>query len=276
MLWTAPVAHVHLGLPCGTCSWAREKQLPQHLRSVFSAPPPLRDGAHLFGFPHLSGTNLHKVQSANKLCRFAVVVLELCFKRDITISIENPERSWIWSILTQLVLETKNQQFIQWFGSVEKCIFHSCMHGGSRKKHTRMLSSPRIFSRLSMECDDSHVHAPWNIQREGAGLKFDTAEEAEYPTTLCTRMADLLAESINLPSSRRLNPNQEARRGLGLFMKKAPPLVPEFSQIYQSYEVKLRIFPCGFSNDLDLPRLPPQECQWQMKVWLGISCYKCK
>ena len=237
MLSTAPVAHIHMGLPCGTCSRAREKQLPQHLRSRFAAPPPLRDGVHLFGFPYLSGTNLHKVRSANQLYRFAVVVLEVCFKRGITVSIENPERSWLWAILTKLVLETKNQPFIQWFGDLEKCSFHSCMHGGSRNKHTRILSSPNIFTRLIMECDGGHAHAPWNIQREGAGLKFDTAEEAEYPTTLCSRMADLLAEYIDLPNHHRMNPNQDARRGLGIFVKKAPPLVPEFARIYQSHDI---------------------------------------
>jgi len=237
MLSTAPVAHVHMGLPCGTCSRAREKALLRHLSSHFAAPPPLRDGNNLFGFSHLSGTNLQKVQSANQLYRFAVTVLRLCFERGITISIENPERSRLWAILTQLVLQTKDQAFIRWFGALERASFHSCMHGGARKKHTRLLSSPDLFSPLAIECDSGHEHEQWNIQRVGDGLQFDTALEAEYPPLLCRRMADLLADYVKLPLYPQLNPNQAARRGMGIFVKKAPPLVPEFSHIYQSYEV---------------------------------------
>ena len=237
MLSTAPVAHVHMGLPCGTCSRAREKALPRHLSGLFAAPPPLRDGNNLFGFPHLSGTNLQKVQSANQLYRFAVTVLRLCFERGITISIENPERSWLWAILTQLVLQTKDQAFISWFGALERVSFHGCMHGGARKKHTRLLSSPELFSPLAIECDSNHEHEQWNIHRVGDGLQFDTALEAEYPSLLCRRMADLLADYVKLPLYPQLNPNQAARRGMGIFVKKAPPLVPEFSHIYQSYEV---------------------------------------
>ena len=45
----------------------------------------------------------------------------------ITISIENPERSWLWTILTQLVLQTQDSSFIRWFGALEKVSFHSCM-----------------------------------------------------------------------------------------------------------------------------------------------------
>lgn len=32
----------HFGLPCGTCSRARDKARPKHLQGQFDAPPPLR------------------------------------------------------------------------------------------------------------------------------------------------------------------------------------------------------------------------------------------
>ena len=48
-------AAIHLGLPCGTCSRARDKPLPEHLRAQFHDPPPLRDANNLLGYPHLSG-----------------------------------------------------------------------------------------------------------------------------------------------------------------------------------------------------------------------------
>ena len=94
------------------------------------------------------------------------------------------------------------------------------MHGGARKKHTRLLYSPELFSPLAIECDGDHEHEQWNIHRVGDGLQFDTALEAEYPSLLCRRMADLLADYVKLPLYPQLNPNQTARRGMGIFVKK--------------------------------------------------------
>ena len=145
MLSVSPVGHPHMGLPCGTCSRAREKALPKHL-SHFGAPQPLRDGIFPLGLPGLSGLNKQKVEAANCLYVFAIQILQVCYERGITISIENPERSWLWTILTQLVLQTHDSNFIRWFGALEKVSFHSCMHGGSRNKATRLLCSPSIFS----------------------------------------------------------------------------------------------------------------------------------
>ena len=67
MLLQAKPAAIHLGLPCGTCSRARDKPLPAHLKEQFPDPPPLRDAYNLMGFPHLKGTQAIKVQTANDL-----------------------------------------------------------------------------------------------------------------------------------------------------------------------------------------------------------------
>ena len=87
---------VHLGLPCGTCSRAREKPLPKHLQQNHSDPKPLRDAQNLLGFPGLSGADKMKVEQANKLYEFGVQVLLLCFELGILASVENPTRSWLW------------------------------------------------------------------------------------------------------------------------------------------------------------------------------------
>ena len=81
---------IHLGLPCGTCSHARDRQLPEHLRGQHSAPPPLGSAEHLMGLPHLIGTNLAKVQAANKLYSFGVQLLFLCFQLNILVSVGTP------------------------------------------------------------------------------------------------------------------------------------------------------------------------------------------
>ena len=90
MLLTCKPAALHLGIPCGTCSRARDKPLPSHLQQSFKDPPPLRDANNLMGFPYLTGTNASKVSAANELYKWAVKLLFLCFLYNIAISIENP------------------------------------------------------------------------------------------------------------------------------------------------------------------------------------------
>ena len=51
-LKTKPAA-IHVGLPCGTRSRARDRPLPQHLKSQLTNPPPLRDAKKLAGVPAL-------------------------------------------------------------------------------------------------------------------------------------------------------------------------------------------------------------------------------
>ena len=64
VIQTRPAA-IHLGLPCGTCSRARDKPLPAHLKAQFHDPLPLRDAHNLLGF----------------------LILQFCWKYGIRISI---------------------------------------------------------------------------------------------------------------------------------------------------------------------------------------------
>ena len=133
---------LHFGLPCGTCSRAREKQLPAHLRDRYNAPRPLRDSENLLGFPWLRGSDWDKTQSANALYRFAVQLLLICWKLSISPSIENPTRSWLWGVLALLVAELKIDSFTQWFSRLRKTSFHACEHGSQRNKQTSILAPP--------------------------------------------------------------------------------------------------------------------------------------
>ena len=233
VIQTRPAA-IHLGLPCGTCSRARDKPLPAHLKTQFHDPPPLRDAHNLLGFPTLTGTHAVKVQVANDLYRWGVRLLYICWKHGIRISIENPERSWLWGVLTQLVKEYNDAQFLQWFESLDRVTFHMCMHGGSRAKNTRLLATPGLYKELEAECDKEHPHEPWGITKVGNSLQYDTALEAEYPNLLCQRMADLLADAVNLPRPPiQATPSRTSRHILGHHVKQAPPLVPEFSSFLE-------------------------------------------
>ena len=233
VIQTKPAA-IHLGLPCGTCSRARDKPLPAHLKAQFHDPPPLRDAHNLLGFPTLTGTHALKVQVANDLYRWGVRLLHICWKHDIRISIENLERSWLWGVLTSLVKEYNDAQFLQWFESLDRVTFHMCMHGGSRAKNTRLLATPGLYTQLAAECDKQHPHEPWGITKVGNSLQYDTALEAEYPNLLCQRMADLLAQAVDLPRPPiQAKPSSTSRRILAHHVKQAPPLVPEFSSFLE-------------------------------------------
>ena len=84
----------HFGLPCGTCSRAREIQM-----SADSwGPPPLRSEKFLLGNPWNSQKDQDKVAAANvlyeKACDF---ILELIQEGHI-VTIENPTGSWLWML----------------------------------------------------------------------------------------------------------------------------------------------------------------------------------
>ena len=93
--------YVHLGLPCGTCSRARERPMPKKLGG-HAGPQPLRDANNLLGFAHLSGADLIKVTLANNLYRAANSLLQLCCLIGCLVSLENPARSWLWQLLQAL------------------------------------------------------------------------------------------------------------------------------------------------------------------------------
>ena len=143
MILQAKPAAVHLGLPCGTCSRARDKPLPPHLRSQFHDPPPLRDANNLLGFPKLAGTQAIKVETANALYKWGVSVLHLCWKNNIRVSIENPERSWLWGVLTLLVRQYEDPHFMEWFEQLDRVTFHMCMHGGTSEPEPKTHASWR-------------------------------------------------------------------------------------------------------------------------------------
>ena len=122
---------VHLGLPCGTCSRARELPVSSRLRAKGAPqPPPLRDGEHLMGFEDLRPTDKIRVQLANEIYRTAVAILECCFRVKACVILENPTRSWLWAILAMLVKQSTNKEFTDWYFQMHNVDFSACMHGG--------------------------------------------------------------------------------------------------------------------------------------------------
>ena len=123
--------------------------------------------------------------------------------------------------------------------------FHTCMHGGSRKKASTWITNIMEFLPLVVKCDGSHEHEPWGIIQEDGNNRFATADDAAYPDLLCKRVAAAIvkrAASLSIPSScvqcpdtgPAQPPNKEAMRraaaGKQPREKRYPELIPEFAR----------------------------------------------
>ena len=158
------LAWVHWAPPCGTFSRAREIRRP-------GAPPPLRNQRHIKGFPHLRGTNLRRVQSANALVEFVAAQCRALSAKGICWSIENPTNSLMWSYpdLARAI-------------DASHCVtFDACMHGSRRRKSTTIRANRSWFQGLQRTCDGSHAHLPWGLARDQGRLVWSTALESAYP-----------------------------------------------------------------------------------------------
>ena len=64
-------------------------------------------------------------------------MLYLCWKNNIRVSIENPERSWLWEVLALLVKEYEDLDFLRWLEKLDKSDF-SHVHAWRQQsqKHT--------------------------------------------------------------------------------------------------------------------------------------------
>ena len=94
LLCSGRVAYVHLAPPCGTCSAARDRPVPAHLRRLGAPEPkPLRSLDAPLGLPGLTGADLARVLSANTLYVHTLRVLQTCSELRIAASVENPRNS---------------------------------------------------------------------------------------------------------------------------------------------------------------------------------------
>ena len=215
--------HFHAAPPCGTASRARD--IP--MSSTDHGPSPLRSERWPLGFPNLSGYWAGKVLSANQiylqLCAFCVFLNAL----KLTWSIENPANSYMWSIRDYKQL-SRDATFV---------VFDSCIHGGSRKKATGLLTTLEALTALEGSCQGDHEHLAWgHVCGSDGNIVFDTSKEAAYPKLLCERFATVLsmqASMLELALNPAMaKPAEDARvatckqpRG-----RKVPPSLSEFDE----------------------------------------------
>lgn len=225
---------VHLGLPCGTSSRARERPISATLKAQgVPQPPPLRSAEFPLGLPGLSDFHNAKVTSANDLYALAIEILVFCAIHNIIISVENPASSWLWACLV-LLARRHSQRAAELYNALQMTQFHTCCHGGSRRKHTGWLGTFGVFSSLEATCQNDHPHEPWGVRWMQNSWVFDTSSEAAYPTLLAQRIAACLATAAthmgyNLQTPTRLH--DKATAVMGRQSKRHKPLLPEYHHV---------------------------------------------
>lgn len=236
MLGSEQLLGVHLGLPCGTASRARERPIAPSLRKQgVPNPPPLRSAEYPLGLPNLSPFHQAKVDSANRLYALAVAIMVYCCTRGIIFSIENPANSWLWAALVQLTLQ-HSMEAATLYNSLEKVTFHACCHGSTRRKETGWLATKGVYSSLHAICQYDHPHDSWGVRWNNGSWAFDTSLEAAYPMLLSQRVAACLAvvakqRGYTLGAPQRLHDLSTAVQGKQ--SKKHPALISEFHHFEQ-------------------------------------------
>lgn len=235
---------IHAGVACGTSSRAREKELPEHLRRQGAPRPvPLRSDEHPLGLPGLSTFNAQKVSAANILYELVFKLILYSFNHNIIFSVENPWRSWLWSVLV-LMARKHSELACKCINKMHTAIWDTCMHGGSRAKRTRLDSTSAAYADMQLDCDGQHDHEPYKIYLDGI-WKFDTAIEGAYPDVLCQRMSELLSKTLPYKLQPRddWNLRMQTSSWTAKQHKRFPQLVPEFWKV--------------FDMDLNKQSLPP-------------------
>ena len=184
LLKSGNVALIHAGVPCGTCSRARE--IP--LKSGRPGPPPLRSQEFLFGLPGLSDVDQLKVTKANSIYSNVADIIDEAISLGVLVQIENPKNSWLWQMPRYASLLERG-----FFDTV----FQHCRWNPdtlpSRPKWTKLRSNISELSEMEGSCNRKHVHLGWGQHASG---QFATADEAEYQEALCEEWIKPLTRAL--------------------------------------------------------------------------------
>ena len=144
----------HFAPSCGTASRARGRPLPKLEKMGIKVPQPLRSDQQPLGLDGLTGIDKIKAETANITYESTCVLIRLCHRFNIAVSVENPENSLFWKIQQIVDLMTELGGYMT--------LFDNCCHGGTRKKGTSWWATVDWFTCLSARCDGSHFHQKWN------------------------------------------------------------------------------------------------------------------
>ena len=225
---TNRVFHFHGAPPCGTASRARDRPMS----SAEWGPPRLRSERYPQGFPWLSGTWRDKVESANLIYLQMARFCEWLSSLNISWSVENPERSYMW-----LLPEWKHLR-----SQCLDVVFDSCMWGSCRKKSTRFLTTCVEMLSLAKTCDNKHSHASWQPIKNKFGVQYATSQEAAYPHELCQAMSSALqlqAASFNLEVIREC-PLQQSSHAAAASARRQPKL-SKYKPLLEDFKYRVTV-----------------------------------
>ena len=220
---------LHFGLPCGTCSRAREKHCHPIFETIF---------VHLNNFVIAntsSGSHGYEALTFRKYRRFAVRLLVICWELQISPRIENLNRSWLWGVLVQLVSELNLPDFTGWFGRyIEQLSMHACMgHNETNRHHYSpqegFLTSWRQFATTVIHTclgRSSQLVVDFLCNSRRSGLPSDFV-----------RMANLLkshADRLHINMEKDISFARKSKDALGHQTTSASPLIAEFSPFQHS------------------------------------------
>lgn len=217
--------------PCGTASRAREKvRAVKRGRSSKDEPVPLRSDEFPEGLLGLPDHERMLVEKANVLYEFYAEVAQRALKEGIPFCIENPWRSYMWSLpYMKHLLETEG---------VMDTIFSMCMHadeGVKRDKKARLVHNVEAMKELEARCDGSHEHGSWGLVEHEGKHVYATALERVYPYTLARKPAAALIQASEGEDqgNKRQDMKEQRKQQVGKQPrgKKAAVLVPEFKEI---------------------------------------------
>jgi hypothetical protein len=153
LMHSRPPEYIHLGMPCGTASRARER--PVATSKVLQGapqPPPLHSADHPLGLPHINpeSTSGIRLKKANQLYSFVIDILLIAMKYNIAISLENPYRSWFWAAILALVQAQNNPALTRFWDSLTE-VFSITVVMEVNAKRAPDGSQPQVSSKCSQQ-----------------------------------------------------------------------------------------------------------------------------
>ena len=157
-----------LAPPCGTCSQARNIKLRDSHGRPLKGPIPLRSEQFPEGLLGLSGNDLARVSSANRLYDFLSVIVSKAVARGLIVVVENPRSSLFWRTRFWKAVARHFCYYVH----------QACAYGGCRPKWTVLASNHPAFQQINMCCpgeSPQHVHEPWGLVGTDQGSHFSTS-----------------------------------------------------------------------------------------------------
>eukprot|EP00438_Fugacium_kawagutii_P025118 Skav230791 [mRNA] locus=scaffold312:65520:71347:+ [translate_table: standard] len=181
----------HWAPECKLFSRARGRPITLSDGRTIQGPQPVRDHKHIMGFPWLSNNMKSRVRQANNMVLKALRrgKERPRFKRWWTV--EHPIRSWMWDFTLAKELD-RDPEMVHSQGSC-------CCFGGEREKWFDFFGNLETLPAfLHRDCPGHPNLRPYEVEERADGsLRFDTADEAEYPVGLCEAYATAFRRALD-------------------------------------------------------------------------------